>query len=120
MFIWIVVVGWLYVALMMALAEGMHPGGSWLGAFFTFMLYGVGPVALVSYLLGTPLRRQRQRLEQPPPAGAQASPAMAADASSATEAAASSAPGRSAAVVAQPDARGHAAGDAVAPEREES
>jgi hypothetical protein len=60
----IVVVGWLYVALMMAVAEANHPNGTVLGAVFTFLLYGVGPVALVVYLLGRGGRRAaRERLE---------------------------------------------------------
>lgn len=54
----IVLIAWLYVALMMALAEAMHPAGHWWGAVLTFVLYGVAPVSLVLYLLGTPLRRK--------------------------------------------------------------
>jgi hypothetical protein len=60
----LVAIAWLYVALMMALAEATHPGGTVLGALFTFFLYGVGPLALVMYLLGTPMRwRARRRAE---------------------------------------------------------
>jgi hypothetical protein len=55
---YIVLIAWLYVALMMAVAEANHPLGSVLGAIITFLLYGVGPVALVMYLLGTPARRR--------------------------------------------------------------
>lgn len=54
----IVPIAWLYVALMMAVAEANHPLGSVLGACITFLLYGVGPVALVMYLMGTPARRR--------------------------------------------------------------
>jgi hypothetical protein len=53
----LVVIGWLYVALMMAAAEATHPQGTVLGAIVTFVLYGVGPVALVMYLMGRPARR---------------------------------------------------------------
>ena len=61
----ITVVGWLYVALMMAVAEANHPQGSVLGALVTFVLYGAGPVALVVYLMGRPARRAaRARREQ--------------------------------------------------------
>ena len=42
----LVVIAWTYVALMMAVAEANHPQGSLLGAVITFVLYGVGPVAL--------------------------------------------------------------------------
>ena len=57
MYVYLVVIAWLYVAVMMAAAEATHPGGTLLGAFFTFVLYGVGPVALLVYLLGRPARR---------------------------------------------------------------
>ena len=39
-------IAWLYVALMMAVADAVHPQGSVLGALVTFLLYGLGPVAL--------------------------------------------------------------------------
>ena len=48
----LVVVGWLYVALMMAVAEANHPNGTVLGAVFTFLFYGVGPVALILWFGG--------------------------------------------------------------------
>lgn len=87
----LVVIGWLYVALMMSVAEATHPGGTLLGAVFTFLLYGVGPVALVVYLMGRPARRAaRERRE------AQAAAASAA-----------------------PDAGGETAADAVPPVRKE-
>lgn len=35
---YIVVIGWLYVALMMAVAEASNTNGSVLGAIFTFLL----------------------------------------------------------------------------------
>lgn len=61
---YIVVIAWLYVALMMAVAEANHPAGGLLGAVFTFVLYGVGPVALVAYLLGRPARRAARRARE--------------------------------------------------------
>ncbi len=67
MFLILIAIGWLYVALMMAVAEATSPIGSVLGALFTFLLYGVGPVALLLYILGTParkkLRKQREAEE---------------------------------------------------------
>lgn len=54
---YLIVVGWIYVALMMAVAEANHPDGTVLGAVITFVLYGVGPVALLIYLIGRPARR---------------------------------------------------------------
>ncbi len=55
---YIVVIGWLYVALMMAVAEATATTGTVLGAIVTFVLYGLAPMALVLYLLGTPARRR--------------------------------------------------------------
>lgn len=55
---YLIVIAWLYVALMMAVAEATSSMGSVVGAFFTFVLYGVAPVSLVLYLMGTPARRK--------------------------------------------------------------
>ena len=54
---YLVVIAWLYVAVMMSVAEATHPAGTVLGAVFTFVLYGAGPVALLIYLMGRPARR---------------------------------------------------------------
>jgi len=77
----LVAIAWLYVAIMMAAAEATHTNGSVLGAIITFLLYGLGPVALVLYVLGAPARRkairrrereefERQRAQQPDDADA--------------------------------------------------
>ena len=72
---YLVVIAWTYVAVMMTIAEATHPGGTLLGAFFTFVLYGVGPVALLLYFMGRPARRAaREKREaeasgQPGPGG---------------------------------------------------
>ena len=55
---YLIVIAWMYVVLMMSVAEATHPTGTLLGAIVTFFLYGVGPVALVVYLLGSPARRK--------------------------------------------------------------
>ena len=55
---YIVPIAWLYVALMMALAEATSFNGTVLGAIITFMLYGVLPITLVVYVMGTPARRR--------------------------------------------------------------
>jgi hypothetical protein len=89
---YLIVIAWLYVALMMSVAEATHPNGTVLGAFFTFLLYGVGPVSLVVYLLGRPGRRRRRE------AAAEAAKAAAS---------------------AQPDGSGEAPADAVPPVRKE-
>jgi hypothetical protein len=92
---WMVLValGWMYVVLLMALTEAFAPNGTVLGAIFTFLLYGLLPLSVLLYIMGTPLRRRRaQRLQ--------------AEADAASSAA-------------QHDGSGHAAGDAVAAERKE-
>ena len=55
---YIVLIAWLYVALMMAIAEATSPVGSVLGAIFTFILYGLLPMAIGGYVMGTPARRK--------------------------------------------------------------
>jgi hypothetical protein len=58
---YLIVIAWLYVTLLMALAEAFSSQGSVLGAIITFLLYGVLPMSLVVYLGGTPLRRREIR-----------------------------------------------------------
>lgn len=58
---YLVAIAWLYVTLMMALAEATNPQGSVLGAVFTFLLYGVLPLSVLMYILGTPSRRAAKR-----------------------------------------------------------
>ena len=64
---YIVVIGWGYVALMMAAAEAGSRGGTLLGALITLMLYGVLPLSIVMYLGGAPRRaaRRRGRVQRP-------------------------------------------------------
>lgn len=54
----LIAAAWIYVVLMMALVEAMAPNGTVLGAFFTFLLYGVLPLSIVLYLMATPMRRR--------------------------------------------------------------
>jgi NADH:ubiquinone oxidoreductase subunit 6 (subunit J) len=58
--VYIVAIGWMYVVLMMTLNEATAPNGSVLGAFITLVLYGLLPLGIVLYIMGTPLRRQAQ------------------------------------------------------------
>ena len=57
---YIMAIGWGYVALMMALAEATNPNGSIPGAMLTFVCYGLMPVGLLLYILGRPARRRRR------------------------------------------------------------
>ncbi len=86
---YLVAIGWIYVVGTVAIAEAMSSQGTVLGAVFTFVLWGLVPLAIVLYILGTPARKA---------------------ALARREAAASDAP----------DGGGHAAGDAIAPKREEA
>jgi hypothetical protein len=58
---YLVAIAWVYVALMMALAEATSSQGTVLGAIITFVLYGALPISLVMYLMGTPQRRAARR-----------------------------------------------------------
>jgi Na+/serine symporter len=90
---YIVFLGWIYVVLMMAVAEALSTQGTVLGAVFTFVFYGVLPLSIVMYVMATPRRRRaRQAAER---AASEPDPAP-------------------------PDRSGQTAGDAVAPERKES
>jgi hypothetical protein len=90
---YVVAIAWMYVVVMMAVVEASSPNGSLLGAFFTLLLYGALPLSIVLYVMATPMRR-RARL--------------------AAERVAEARPSR------EPDGSGHAPGDPVAPEREET
>jgi hypothetical protein len=87
----LVAIAWVYVVLLMALAEAMSPQGSVLGAVATLLLYGVLPLSIVLYIMATPARRARRLQAE-------------------ADAAAASAP--------SPDGSSHAPGDPVTPEGE--
>lgn len=53
---YIVAIAWLYVVLMMALTEPSIVAG-----VATFLFYGLAPLALFLYVVGTPQRRRNQR-----------------------------------------------------------
>lgn len=102
---YLVAIGWLYVALMMSVAEATNTNGSILGAIFTFALYGLLPTGLLMYLLGTPARRQRIRARE----AAEHQAWLAAQQSAGATVTASP----------QPDAGSQAPAGAVAPVRKE-
>jgi hypothetical protein len=58
---YLVAIGWIYVTLMMAVAEATSSNGTVVGAVLTFVLYGAAPFSLAIDLLGTPARRRRRR-----------------------------------------------------------
>ncbi len=98
MFLILIAIGWIYVALMMAVAEAMSTVGSVLGAVITFVLYGLGPVALLLYILGTPARKKLRKQREAEELAAWQAAQQTSDA---------------------PDAGGQAPADAVAPVRKE-
>lgn len=61
---YLVLIAWLYVALMMAVAEATSNVGSLLGAIVTFVLYGVLPMSIVAYIMGTPARQRRRKAQE--------------------------------------------------------
>ena len=58
---YIVTIAWAFVVLLMSLTEATSSQGSLLGALFTLLLYGVLPLSIVLYLMGTPARRAARR-----------------------------------------------------------
>ena len=58
---YLIAIAWMYVVLMMAVAEALSSQGSVLGAIFTLALYGLMPLGIVMYIVGTPGRRKVRR-----------------------------------------------------------
>lgn len=58
---YLIVIAWFYVTVMMAVAEASSPQGSIVGALITFTLYGLLPMAILIYILGTPERKRKLR-----------------------------------------------------------
>jgi len=108
---YLVAIAWMYVVLMAALVEAFSTDGTVVGAIATFVFFGLLPLGIVMYLLGTPSRRRagqaQQRNEVTEPLETPPTPA--------TDAAtnAGSVPRF------DPDRSGHPSGDPVAPERKE-
>ncbi len=61
---YLVAIAWMYVVVMMSVAEATAPNGTVLGAVVTFMLYGVLPCVILMYLIGTPMRRKAIRARE--------------------------------------------------------
>ena len=55
---YIVPIAWLYVALMMSVAEATNANGSILGGILTFILYGILPISIIVYVMGAPNRKK--------------------------------------------------------------
>jgi hypothetical protein len=111
--VYLVVIGWVYVVLMMSVAEATNSTGSVLGAIVTFFLYGLLPVVLVVYLMRSPQRRKANKAREAAEHAASLAAGAALKASMANPAPSD-----------QPDAGGHAPGaaqtDGVAAVRKEA
>ena len=105
---YLVIIAWIYVVLMMSVAEATNMNGTVLGAVVTFVLYGVGPAALVAYLMGTPARNRANKRR------------MAEELAAFQTAAPSTEPPSTEPPSSQPDAGSHPARDAaISPMRKE-
>ena len=111
---YLIAIAWMYVVLMMAVAEATSPQGTVIGAFFTFLLYGLLPLSILLYILGTPARKRRLRAAEAAEDAARAAAAEAA-VEPAVEPVSAALPASAA-----PDRSGHAPGDAIAAERKEA
>ncbi len=60
----IVALAWMFVVVLMALAEATSSPGTVLGAIFTLVLYGLLPLSIVLYLMGTPMRRRARQAKE--------------------------------------------------------
>ncbi len=100
---YLIAIAWIYVVLMMALAEAMSNQGTVLGAVVTFLFYGLMPLGIVLYIFATPARKRLIRERQ------------AREALQVAERAATALGGST-----EPDGSGHAPGDAAAAERKET
>ena len=87
---YIVPIAWIYVTLMISVAEATNTNGTVLGGIVTFILYGILPTALMVYLMGAPRRNKARKAKEA--AWAQERPVQS--------------------VPVQPDASGHAASGA--------
>jgi hypothetical protein len=94
----LVAMAWIYVVLMMSVAEASAPNGTVLGAVLTFVLYGALPLSVLLYIMATPARRKAIRAREAALDAARAESGSAGD----------------------PDAGSHAASDLVAPKREKA
>ncbi len=56
---YIIAIAWLYVIVLMAATET-----SWVAGLMTFLFYGLLPVAILLYLMGTPERRRRRQRQE--------------------------------------------------------
>lgn len=71
---YIVAIAWLYVVLMMSLTEQ-----SWIAGIGTFVFYGVAPLSLFLWIVGTPARRRRRKAQEAAQDQADTAPTLSSD-----------------------------------------
>ena len=98
---YLIPMAWIYVALMMAIAEATNSTGTVLGGIMTFVLYGLLPVGLVVYFMGSAGRRKKIKAREAEELEAYRAAQPQLNDSG------------------HPDASGHAPAEAVAPVRKE-
>ncbi len=55
---YLIAIAWIYVVLLMSIAEATNTTGTLLGALITFLLYGLLPLSVVLYIMRTPARKR--------------------------------------------------------------
>ncbi len=71
---YIVAIAWLYVVLMMSLTEQ-----SWIAGIGTFVFYGVAPLSLFLWIVGTQARRRRRKAQEAAQDQADTAPTLSSD-----------------------------------------
>jgi Na+-transporting methylmalonyl-CoA/oxaloacetate decarboxylase gamma subunit len=61
---YLIAIAWIYVVLMMAVAEATSSQGTVLGALMTVLFYGVLPLSILIYIMGTPGRKRARRAQE--------------------------------------------------------
>ena len=118
-----VAIAWMFVVLLMALTEATSTQGSVLGALVTLLLYGLLPLGLVLYLMGTPMRRRARRAAEaaaPPDADPVVAEQVVADPAVVNPAVVNPPVAAIATSAADGHGSGEATGAAIAPERKEA
>ena len=117
---YIVVIAWMYVVVMMSVAEATNSSGSVLGAVITFVLYGLLPISIVVYVMGTGARRKARQAAEAAVAAAAITPSTVPSTAPSHAPSTATSTTHSTAPRLDPDGSGHAAGAAVAAERKKA
>ena len=117
---YIVVIAWMYVVVMMSVAEATNSSGSVLGAVITFVLYGLLPISIVVYVMGTGARRKARQAAEAAIVPAVITPSTVPSTAPSPAPSPETPTTHSIAPRLDPDGSGHAASAAVAAERKKA